>query len=442
MNKKIFLAVTIMVFSLLSSNLYAQTVYSLYDLCKIADKTSRKIKIARDNLYISELDKKRAIAVLMPRLTAFGTKNRNFRKFDDPIAITKMDGITDTETLGLQLDQSFTLNGKELIAFKVTKDQIEKNEYELESTRSDYLFAVAQIYYRILSAEKNLDISKAGVKRLLKHKNSVKEKLDVGTVAKTALFRAEAEHSKAKTNLLISENELNFAKASLKNLVDIEDNFSLIEEKYFYLKGFELSFENLIKSALKNRPEIKSIEKNQDIAEKTIRYEQGDYWPVLSIKGVYSNSEIISEYDSNYSIYDNETNVINKSIEAKLEFTIFDGGLRRAEIRQAIARKRQADAILIDVKNNIVLESKNAWFDFQTAKSSIETLKDELKSAKENLNAVAMQFEYGLSDSVDMMDADTLFVSAQRELAHAEYTYELSIINLIRIKGELLNLLL
>ncbi|MCD4743153.1 MAG: TolC family protein [Desulfobacteraceae bacterium] len=442
MNNKLYLLVGIVILSLLSVNLYAGTVYSLYDLCKIADKNARAIKIAEDDLYISEQEKKRALAVLMPRLTAFGSKNRAFTEYENQVPDRKMNSIKDTKTFGLQLDQSFTLNGKELVALNATKDQIKKSEYDLESTKSNYLFEVATIYYQILSAKKNLDISKADVKRLEKHKNSVNEKLKVGTVTKTALFRAEAEHSKSKTNLLIAQNNFKLAKASLKNLVDIDEDFSLIEDQFFYLKGFELSYENLIKEAIENRPELKSITKTQEIAEKTIRYERGSYWPTVSVKGTYGDSEIISDHDSRFKFFDSETNVIEKSVEASLSFTIFDGGLRKAQINQAIAKKRQADAALIDTKNRIILESKKAWFDFETAQSAIETLKDELKSAKENFNAVSMQFEYGLSDSVDMMDADTLFVSAQRRLAEAEFSYELSILDIIRIKGKLLELLL
>ncbi len=447
MGKKLFLMIIFVVFSLsffnmYNSNLYAETVYSLYDLCKIADQNARQIKIAQDDLYISKQDKKQALAVLMPSLTAFGSKDRAFTEYENQVPDRKMDNTTDTETIGLQVDQSFTLNGKELIALKVTKDRIEKSEYDLESTKSNYMFEIAKNYYQILSAKKNLDISKANVKRLKKHRNSVNEKLQVGTLTKTALFRAEAELSKSKTDLLKTENSFKLSKASLKNLVDIEEEFSLLENQYFYLKGEEFSYETLVKEAIDNRSEIKSAQKSLEVADKTIKYERGSYWPKISIKGMYTDSEVISDHDTQYSLFDSETNVQEKSIEASLSFTIFDAGLRKAQINQAKAQKRQADAALTDTKNTVILELKKAWFDFQTSKSTITTLKDELKSANENYNAVTMQFEYGLADSVDKMDAETLLVSAQRKLADAEFTYEISVLDIIRIKGKLLELLL
>ena len=443
MSKKFLLILAVVVFSLVSVNLYAETVYSLRDLCKIADKNALKIKIAQDDIYISKQEKQRALSVLLPRLTAIGATNRTFTEYDNQIPDRKMNSIKDTDTLGLQLDQSFTLNGKELIALKVTKDEIEKNEYNLESTKSNYMFQISKTYYQILSAKKNLDISKSDLKRLEKHRNSVNEKLKVGTVTKTALFRAEAELSKAQTNLLRADNNLKFAKASLKNLVDLEDDFSLSENQSFNFKDYRISFDEFIKDAINNRAELKSVQKTCEVAKKTIKYERGSYWPKISIKGTYGDSDIVSDHDGGvYRNYNSETNVTEKSVEASFAFTIFDGGLRKAQINQAIARKRQAEAALIDTKNQIILESKQAWFEFETAKSTLTTLNDELRSAKENFNAVTMQFEYGLSDSVDMMDADTLLVSAERKLADAEYTYILSVLDMIRIKGGLLKLLL
>ena len=88
MSKKLFLIIIFVVFSLpffnmYNSNLYAETVYSLYDLCKIADQSAIQIKIAEDDLYISKQDKKQAFAVLMPSLTAFGSKDRAYTEYEN-----------------------------------------------------------------------------------------------------------------------------------------------------------------------------------------------------------------------------------------------------------------------------------------------------------------------------------------------------------------------
>ncbi len=50
--------------------------YALSDLYQQALKNSEKIKYAEENLYIAQMGKNKAWAVLIPKVTAFGTYNR------------------------------------------------------------------------------------------------------------------------------------------------------------------------------------------------------------------------------------------------------------------------------------------------------------------------------------------------------------------------------
>ncbi len=416
-----------------AGTLHAGTTYSLTELCKIADKTAQDIRIAQEDLYISEQDKNRAMSVLTPRITAYGSRT----DYEDA---EPQKQNPDADVFGVKISQSFTLNGKELIAYDISKDKIEKKAYDLEKVKSDYLFEVAGTYYDILSARKFVDIADSDRKRLKKHRDAVKERLNVGDVTRTALYRAEAELSKSETEYVKAVNTLKLAKASLKNLVDIEEPFTLKKEAKPGLENFDTSFEKLQDRMLDNRPELKKAQKSIEIAEKNIRYERGAYWPELSIEGEYADTE--TEYDRASPGIKNPRETTNKSITTQLTFTIFDGGLRRADIRQALADKRKAQTGLAKTKDALVLELKDAWFQYRTAQSSLKTLKDELKSARENYKAVRMQFKYGLADSVDMMDANTLLVTAQRKFSDAEYQYSLSILNLIRTRGDLASFLL
>ncbi len=99
---------------------YSQTLYSLQDLCREADKNAETIKIATDDLFIAEQQKQRALSVLIPRATAFGSY-LNYKNDEST--------FPDSNTLGAKLTQSFTLNGRELIAYDVTKKGIEKAEF-------------------------------------------------------------------------------------------------------------------------------------------------------------------------------------------------------------------------------------------------------------------------------------------------------------------------
>ena len=89
-----------------------------------------------------------------------------------------------------------------------------------------------------------------------------------------------------------------------------------------------------------------------------------------------------------------------------------------------------------------MVEVETAYLDFLTQKGTLKSLEDQLVFAKDNFNAVTKQFEHGLAHSIDVMDANTLLVTAQRQLADVVYNYQLSIARLKRATGTLLQFVL
>jgi len=430
MNKMLsYLIFTLSIIFLTQESAYCQTPYSLYDLAQIANKHSETIKIAEDDLYIAQQDKERALSVLIPRITTYGS-----------ITEYKEDTMSspDSQTLGIKLTQSFTLNGKELIALDVTKTAIEGKALSLESIRSQYLLQVAQAYYNILSAQRFNEIAQSDVNRLTTHRDAVKEKLNVGNVTKTALYRAEAELSRSLTDQVKAENGVLQSKAALKSLLEIEDDFILQKDNIEGIENYNCNLEEIQEYALKNRTEIQEAKKNLDIAIKTVKFKKSDYWPTISIEAGYKESDIEYEATPSSISYDTE----DAYITGGLVFTLYDGGLRKAEIRQALAGQRKAINAVTLQEKKIQLDSKISFLNYETAKSTLLNLQDELKSAQENYNAVQMQFKYGMADSIDMMDANTLLVTAQRRISDAEYTYYFSVLKIHYTKGDLISFLL
>ncbi len=406
---------------------YCQTAYSLYDLSLLANKQSETIQIAKEDVFIAQQDKKRALSVLIPRATAFGsiTEHKDV-EFSLP----------NTMVMGIKLTQSFTLNGKELIALDVTKKGIVGKEFSLETVRSQYLLQVTQTYFNILSSQKSLEIAQSDIERLTAHKNAVKEKLSVGSVTKQDLFRAKAELSKAMTDEVIAENRVLQSKANLQNLVIIDDDFTLKQDNLKKIENYESILEDIQTQALKNRPEIQEAKTNLEIAQKTIKFQKSDYWPTLSLEAGYK------ETDTEYGNLLQDGEIEDTYFTGELVFTLYDGGLRRARIKQALADLRKTENALSLQKKQIILEAKVNFLENKAAKNTLFNLQDEIKSAQENFNAVQMQFKYGMADSIDIMDANTLLVSAQRRISDAQYIYYLSVLQILYTKGELNKLLL
>ena len=102
-------------------------------------------------------------------------------------------------------------------------------------------------------------------------------------------------------------------------------------------------------------------------------------------------------------------------------------------------KKRQARLGFEFAKKSICLEIENTYLEVKTQKSKLTALSDKLKFSKQNYKAVAEMFKHGLSNSVDMMDANTMLVESERDLSNAGYGYKLALLKLKRVTGTFLD---
>jgi len=214
------------VFFSLSSNVPA-VEYTLNDLYRIALERSEKIKISEEDVYISEKNKDKALSLLLPKLSAVGTytgyKDRKYSSTGSP---TQPDEAT---SWSIRLDQTLSTSGRELIALKIAKDNIEKNKQDLTSVKETYMFTVTGNYFDVLRAGKLVEIARQNIARLTKYRDAATIRLKIGEVTKTALLRAEAELSGAQSDLVKAENQLNSAKISLQRTVGLESDYDLYD---------------------------------------------------------------------------------------------------------------------------------------------------------------------------------------------------------------------
>lgn len=402
--------------------------YSLEDLYRIALKQSERIKISEEDLNIAEKGKDKAVSMLLPKLSAFGSYTKYSEgKRSSTGSIIQPD---DSTSWGLRLDQSLYLSGREITAFKISKEYIEKSRYDLYAVKEAYLFNVASAYYDVLRAKKALEIAKANLERLTKHRDAAVVRLKVGEVTKTDLLRAEAELSGGQAELVRSENNLKLTKAVLARVAGLIGDFDIKETVDSKQYAITESVEALKQIAMSERAELKAVELQKKIAETQVRYAKGAYWPTISIEGVYTRR------DENPS-----SALLNKEIVyggLRLNFPFFEGGLRRAETMEAEAKQRQTELLFEDLKKGIGIEVENAYLDFQTQKGVLKSLEDRLVFARDNYNSVSRQYELGLANSIDVIDANTLLLTAERQLADARYNYQLSVLRLQRATGAFL----
>lgn len=423
-----FSVVTMVIFSSRSGQA-ALREYSLDDLYRIAIERSEKIKISEEDLYIAERGKDKAVSVLLPKLSAFG----NYTQYSqDKRTITgSVIQPEDSTSWGLILNQSLSVSGREITAFNISKENIEKSKYDLYALKEAYLFSVASAYYDVLRAKKAAEIAKNNLERLTKHRDAAATRLRVGEVTKTDLLRAEAELSGAHAELVKSENNIKLTKTILARIVGLSGDFDIKEtaDGTKITANTEAS-EFLKQVAISERAELKATGLQKKITGDQVKYTRGAYWPTLSIEGVYSriNENPPPTLLNKESIYGG----------LSLNFPFFEGGLRKAEVGEAEAKNRQAELIYEDTVKTVNVEVENAYLDMITQKGILKSLQDRVAFATDNYNSTFKQYQFGLANSIDVIDANTLLLTSEKDLTDATYNYQLSILRLQRVTGILL----
>lgn len=410
----------------------AITEYSLTDLFAIALERSEKVKISEEDVVIAEREKDKARSALLPRVSAFWDYTRYSDKKESSTAFGRYYIQPEDSTMwGLRLNQSFSLGGREITSFRISRKGIEESAYDFAAVREEYLLDVSLRYFNVLKAQKAVEITKSNIERLQKYRDEAELKYKIGEVTKTLLLRAEAELSGAKSDLVKAENLLRFTRVSLARFAGISENFRIREtDPHVYSQLQKDDLEALRQVAFSKRPEAKSFSVQRSIAEDRVKFARGAYWPLLSIEGVYLRMD-----DDPPLPFFNDESVYGL---LRIDFPFFEGGLRKAEVRQAEAKERQAELALSDLKKTIALEVEQAYLNLRTQEGVLQSLRDQFTFARDNFSMVEKQFQYGLASSLDVLDANTLLVTSERELFRAQYDYQFAVLQLRRATGSLL----
>jgi outer membrane protein len=406
-----------------SGSLFAES-YSLEELYKIALVSSEKLKLAEQSIALAEIGTNKALSYIYPRFTAVGALTQySERKYTGAGGILQPDSAS---TWSIRADETLSLSGREFKALDISRQFVASSRLDVQALREDYLLRyVAAAYYDVLLAGRGLEIAEANRERLTSYRNAAEKRLRIGEATKTTLLRAESELSGAKSDYLEAQNALELAMEILAGQVGIQRPFTLKSEREVQTEIPELS--DLQKLAMSKRADIKSLEMQKEIASKQTGFAEGAFWPTITLTGAYAGA------DQNPAASNLNRHSLYGGIA--LNFPLFEGGLRKAEVSEARLHERRIELRLEDLKKEIAVEIKAAHLELETQQGILRFVQDQLLYARENHHAVSRQFEFGLADSLEVIDANTLLASAERKAASAAFQVKLALLRLKKAAG-------
>jgi outer membrane protein TolC len=123
-------------------------------------------------------------------------------------------------------------------------------------------------------------------------------------------------------------------------------------------------------------------------------------------------------------------------VAGTLRIPIWQGGRIEGETQEAEAALGQRRAELQDVRGRIEADVRDAFLDLQTAANQIEVARNNQKVARDTLALTRQRFEAGITDSVEVTQAQESVVSADLDYITSVFAHNLSKVALARAIGK------
>jgi outer membrane protein TolC len=114
----------------------------------------------------------------------------------------------------------------------------------------------------------------------------------------------------------------------------------------------------------------------------------------------------------------------------KLEWGLFEGGKRVAELRVADSKIRAAMAQAESIADNIAFQVTEAYRHLITARRGIERSRPAVTQAQENRRLVGARAKVGDATSAEITDAESTLTRAQQDYLNSMHDYLIALVRL------------
>ena len=294
---------------------------------------------------------------------------------------------------------------------------------ELGNVSDQIVFNVKQAYYRVLQAKRNRDVAIETVQQFQKHLEQANGFYFVGTKPRFDVTKAEVDLSNARLNLIKSENALRIAIVNLNNTMGIPNVPDYTIEDNLSFKEYNISFEDAIKRANENRPDLKSIIAKKDAAGNSIELAKKGYYPVLTGNASYNWSGERFPLEDGWNA------------GATLSFPLFSGFLTRYQVEESRANLNVLEANEELLRQNIFLEVRQAYLNIKEAEERITATELTVKQAEENLEVANGRYAAGVGNPIEVTDAEVVLSNAKTAYIQALYDYKIAQASLEKAVG-------
>ncbi len=313
--------------------------------------------------------------------------------------------------------------GKTPAQIRAQKSNTEAAGYELQNVREEVIFNVKDAYYNLLKAERNRDAVGEAVDQFKKHLEYVRGLFEAGSKPKFDVTKAEVDLSNAEVDLIKAVNDVSLYQTSLDNAMGMPDIPPYKVQEDLSSETGDLDYEDAMRMALQNRPDLLSILKQKESAQDTVKAAQRGHYPTFS--GTANYTYVGSDFPLDHGW----------TAGVNMVFPLFTGFITSYQAAEAEANLAVLMANERNLKQKIILELKQGYLALRESAQRIRSTETAVKQAKENLELATERYSSGLAIAVEISDAVISYANAQMANSTAYYDHKIAQARIIKAVG-------
>ena len=395
-------------------------------------KANLGLLVSDSNSEIARSQRTRALSVLLPQLNG---------------GITQVEEQLSLKTIGLNLKLPGvsipTINGPfhytdarasatwtafDYTArknFRSAQENERASRLSVQNARDLVVQATAAAYLQIIADASRTDAIKSQVQTAQALYDRTVDQQKAGTAAGIDVLRAQVELQQQQQRLLAQENQFAKDKLALGRIIGLAggQDFNLAESVPFTPLN-SITQDQALRTALDQRPDFQSYSAQVRAAEQTVLAARGQRYPVGTINGDYG--DVGPSLNNSHGTF---------TFSASAKFNIFDSGKISSEVAEARATLKQRQDELADLRGQIEYQIRAAFLDIQTAADQVTVSQSNINLANQTLAQARDRFAAGVSDNIEVVQAQESVATANDNLISALYSHNVSKVNLARALG-------
>ena len=329
-----------------------------------------------------------------------------------------------TTSVQVSLDQQiFNLPDFEL--YRAIKPEFRSVDLNVSDTDEQLVQAVTMAYLKVLADGANLDNAVA-------QENSAKALLDqatqldqAGVGVKLDVLRAQVQYQQQDQQRVSAEAQLYKDVIQLNRTMGMPAGQELeLTDHTPYAELADVDLQGALNTAYTHRNDLLSLEQLIVVASHEVKAVKYQRLPTLAVNGFYG---VLGETTGLYhGVF---------TAEGSLKFPIFREAAQRGEQETIDAQLQQARDQEGDLRGNIEAQVRTSLLDVETASQLVKVARSNVDLAQQELTDARERFSAGVTDSLEVVDAEAAVTGSQAQLVSALYQFNVAKVNLARGTG-------